>query len=86
MSNQILLILMGSIFGLFVLVVLAYLFIKKKRQQTTIKQVESLREGTKEAFSFDRFFQQVYIVCTTIPLIKRYTLKLRRRIEIINLR
>lgn len=85
MSNEILLTIVGIIFGLFALVVIAYLIIRKKREQTTIKQVVELTKTTKESFSFDRFFQQVYIICTTIPLIKRYTLKLRRRIEIINL-
>lgn len=85
MNNQTLLILIGIVFALFGVVVIAYLLIKKHRAKTTIKHIESLQKGTKEAFSFDRFFQQVYIVCTNIPVVKRYTLKLRRRIEIINL-
>ena len=85
MSNQILLILLGVVVVLFGAVVIAYLLIKRTREKSTMKHVESLQRGTKEEFSFDRFFQQLYIVCTTIPVIKRYTLKLRRRIEIINL-
>ncbi len=85
MNNQILLILLGVVTALFGVVVLAYLLIRKRRSTTKIKHIESLQKGTKEGFSFDRFFQQVYIVCTTIPVVKRYTLKLRRRIEIINL-
>lgn len=86
MSNQVILIGIGVITFLFILVVIAYLILKKKREKSTIKQVVSLTKGTKETFSFDKLFQRVYIICTSIPVIKRYTLKLRRRVEIINLR
>ena len=85
MSNDILIILIGVVVALFGAVALAYYIISKKRAKTTIKHIESLQQGTKESFSFDKFFQKVYIIFTTIPVIKRYTLKLRRRIEIINL-
>ena len=48
--------------------------------------VSSLVEGTKvDAMSFEIFYQKFYVFCTKIPFMKRYTLKLRRRLEIINI-
>ena len=33
----------------------------------------------------DVFYQKFYIKCVNLPFLRRYTLKLRRRLEIINL-
>ena len=50
------------------------------------KYIAQLTEGTKTSnFSSDIIYQKLYIYCTKIPFLKRYVLKIRRRIEIINL-
>ena len=57
-------------------------FVNKKNT----KFVASLVEGTKNSkFSMEIFYQKAYIYLVQIPVLRRYTLKLRRRLEIINL-
>ncbi len=42
--------------------------------------------GTKEkSFSTEVLFQKLYLTYIKIPFIKRYVLKIRRRLEIINI-
>ena len=77
-------ILVGAIV-LFLLIIIAYLFIKKKTSTSEIKQIQKLREGTKEkSFSSEMLFQKLYIYYLKTPFLKRYLLKVRRRLEIIN--
>ncbi len=72
--------------GLFAVIAIAYYIIYKKMQNKTTKYVAQLVEGTKESsFSMEVFYQKFYIKCAKIPFIRRYALKLRRRLEIINL-
>ena len=72
--------------GLFVVIAIAYYIIYKKMQTKETRYVAQLVEGTKEsAFSMEVFYQKFYIKCAKIPFIRRYALKLRRRLEIINL-
>lgn len=72
--------------GVFVAIVIAYFIIRKKMLTKDTMYVASLVEGTKENnFSMEIFYQKFYIRCTRIPGIRRYALKLRRRIEIVNL-
>ena len=86
MSEQMLLYIMLGAGGVFVAVIISYLFIRKKMMTKDTMYVASLVEGTKEkSFSMEVFYQKFYIFCTKIPGIKRYTLKIRRRIEIVNL-
>jgi len=63
-----------------------YMFINKKLHGKETKYVASLVEGTKTSFfDMDVFFQKFYVQTVKIPFIKMYTLKLRRRLEIINI-
>ena len=55
-------------------------------QSSQYKQLQQLRRGTqKSTFSADIIFQRLYLKYRKIPLIKRYLLKLRRRLEILNI-
>ena len=55
-------------------------------QSSQYKQIQQLRRGTqKSTFSADIIFQRLYLKYRKIPLIKRYLLKLRRRLEILNI-
>ena len=72
--------------GLFVLILLLVLIMKKKMDTKQTKYLRNLTKGTKrKRFSYDAFLQKVYIFCTQTPIIRRYTLKVRRRLEILNL-
>ena len=49
------------------------------------QQIKKLRQGTKTSnFSFEIMYQKLYITYSKIPFIKSYILKLRRRLEILN--
>ena len=50
-----------------------------------VKQIQKLREGTKaKSFSSEMLFQKLYIYYLKTPFLKKYLLKVRRRLEIIN--
>ena len=72
--------------AVFAIVVIAFLAMRSKLQGKDAKYKAQLVEGTKaSSFSMDVFYQKFYVRCSRIPLISRYLLKLRRRLEIINL-
>ena len=72
--------------GVFAILVVAYYLLSKKMQTKETRYIAQLTEGTKKSsFNMDVFFQKFYIKCAALPVIRRYTLKLRRRLEIINL-
>ena len=86
MSNQIIYIMMGGSAGLFVLIILAYYLLSKKMQKSEYKKIQKLQQGTKTSnFSAEILFQKLYLFYTKIPFLKRYILKLRRKLEIINI-
>ena len=86
MSNQIIYIMMGGSAGLFVLIILAYYLLSKKMQKSEYKKIQKLQQGTKTSnFSAEILFQKLYLFYRKIPFLKRYILKLRRKLEIINI-
>ena len=77
---------MGGSAGLFVLIVLAYYILSKKMQKSEYKKIQKLQQGTKtNSFSTEILFQKLYLFYRKIPFLKRYILKLRRKLEIINI-
>ena len=86
MSNDILLYLIIGVAVVFAVIVIAYLLLKKKMQASGIKEIQQLRAGTEEKkFSSEIIYQKLYVKYLKIPFIKRYLLKIRRRLEIINI-
>lgn len=86
MSNQMIYIMMGIAGGALVLIALIYFIISKKMQKSDYKQIQKLQKGTKASnFSMEVLYQKLYVTYIKIPFIKRYILKLRRRLEIINI-
>ena len=86
MSNQMLYIIMGIAIAAFVIILIAYLVINKKMNKSEYKKIQKLQQGTKEKkFSLEVLYQKLYVTYIRIPFIKRYILKLRRRLEIINI-
>lgn len=75
-----------GVFAIFALIVVVYMSLRKKMMGKNTKYIAQLTEGTKEnAFSMEVFYQKFYIYIVRIPFLRRYALKLRRRLEIINL-
>ena len=55
-------------------------------QKSEYRQIKKLQQGTKEkSFSTEILYQRLYVRYIRIPFLKRYILKLRRRLEIINI-
>lgn len=77
---------MGGAAGAFVLIVIAYVILSKNMQKSEYRKIQKLQQGTKEKkFSTEVLFQKLYLTYIKIPFIKRYALKLRRRLEIVNI-
>ena len=86
MSNDILMYLLIGIGVLFGIIVLAYLMLRKKMQASGIREIQKLRAGTEEKkFTKEILYQKLYVIYLKTPFIKRYLLKIRRRLEIINI-
>ncbi|MBO4293710.1 MAG: hypothetical protein J5881_04930 [Clostridia bacterium] len=86
MSNQILYLIIGISLVLFLAIVVAYVIISKKANKSDYKRIQKLQKGTKESkFSLEILLQKLYVTYARTPGLKRYILKLRRRLEIINL-
>lgn len=84
-STQTLLYLMAGIVVLFVGLMIAYFILRKKMQSSEYAQIKKLQEGTKaSSFSLEIFHQKMYLLYIRIPFFKRYILKIRRRLEILN--
>lgn len=86
MTDDMLMYLMVGVVCLLLIIVIAYLIIRKRLQKSDVRKIQQLRAGTqKSQFSSDIIFQRLYLMYRKVPLIKRYLLKLRRRLEIVNL-
>ena len=77
---------MGTSVALMVVIGIAYYILSKKMQKSEYKKIQKLRQGTDTSkFSTEILFQKLYLTYSRIPFIKRYILKLRRRLEILNI-
>lgn len=86
MSSDILKYLLFGVIALFVMIVVAYLILRKKMESSGIREIQKLRAGTKEKkFTSEILYQKLYVIYLKLPFIKRYLLKIRRRLEIINI-
>ncbi len=86
MNTNMLYYLMGGSLGAMVIIIIVYVLLSKKMQKSEYKQIQKLQKGTKEnKFSTEVLLQKLYITYIKVPFLKRYILKLRRRLEIINI-
>ena len=84
-STQLIMYIMAGSAGIFVMIVIAYYMLRKRMQGSEYKKIMELQQGTKSSkYSSEILFQKLYLTYTKIPILKRYILKLRRRLEIIN--
>ena len=84
MSNQVLYIIMGAAGGIFAIILLAYLVLSKQMQKSEYRKIKKLQQGTKrETFSSEILYQKLYVTYVRTFFLKRYILKLRRKLEIL---
>lgn len=85
MSTQTLLYVIYGTVGAFAAIVIAYFILSKKMQRSEYQKIKKLKQGTETSgFSFDVFYQKLYITFSRTPFLKGYILKLRRKLEIID--
>ncbi len=85
MNTDLMMYVLGGAGVLFVLIIIAFLMLKKKMNTSEIRQIQQLREGTEaKSFSTEVLFQKLYIFYLKTPFLKKYLLKVRRRLAIIN--
>ena len=85
-GNNTLLYFMGIATGLLMIIIVAYIILRKQMNKGEMKRIRALREGTKEkSFSLEVILQKLYIYYKKMPIIKGYLLKIRRKLEIINI-
>ncbi len=86
MSSQMIMYGLLVVVGLFLLVIIAYIILMKRMNKSDVRQAMALKSGTESKnFSADVIYQKLYMIYIKIPGIKRYLVKLRRRLEIINI-
>ena len=74
------------VIAMIVAIVVMFLVVKKKSQNADVVRIENLRRGTEQKnFSWDVFYQKLYIRYLKTPFLKTYLLKIRRRLEINNI-
>ncbi len=67
-------------------IIIAYINIRKKMKNEDVIRIENLRKGTAEkSFSWDVFYQKLYLRYVKFLPTRSYILKIRRRLEINNL-
>lgn len=86
MSNQVIIYGLIGIAALFAVVIIVYIILMKRMNRLDVKQAMALKAGTDtNNFSMDVIYQKLYMIYIKIPGLKRYLVKLRRRLEIINI-
>ncbi len=84
MSQDVLLYMLIGVGVLFAVIVIAFLMINKNNKDR--KYIMQLQAGTKTSkYSAEVVYQKLYMFYLRTPFLKRYILKLRRRLEIINI-
>ncbi len=86
LSTQTLMIIIGLTIVAFLGIIIAYFVLKKQMQKSEYVQMKKLQEGTKaNTFTMEVFYQKMYVIFIKTPFLKRYILKIRRRLEILNI-
>ena len=85
MTTQFLMYILYGTMALFLIIVIAYLVLRRRMGKSEYQQIRKLRQGTEvNKFSTEILYQKLYITYSKIPYIKTYIHKLRRRLEIID--
>ena len=74
-QSNILLYFLAGVAGLFALLVIVYLVIRKKLQSSEMREIQKLREGTQaKKHTSEILYQKLYVRYIRIPFLKRYLL------------
>ena len=85
MQSQTLKYVMYGGLGLLGIIVLVYFVLTRKMNKSEYQQIKRLKQGTEtNSFSLEVLYQKLYITYSKIPFIRGYILKLRRKLEIID--
>lgn len=84
-QSNILLYFLAGVAGLFALLVIVYLVIRKKLQSSEMREIQKLREGTQAKSIHLKYYTKIICKIYQNTILKRYLLKIRRRLEIINI-
>ena len=69
----------------FVAIVAAFLALRKKNQSDGSASLRrAINSSGKKANSSTAFYQKVYLTMATMPIIRRYVYKIRRRLELLD--
>ena len=86
MSNEVIMYGLMAVAGLFLIVIIAYIILMKRMNKADVKKAMALKSGVEsKSFSSDVIYQKLYMFYIKVPVLKRYLIKLRRRLEIINI-
>ena len=86
MSNEVIMYGLMAVAGLFLIVIIAYIILMKRMNKADVKKAMALKSGVEsKSFSSDVIYQKLYMFYIKVPVLKRYLVKLRRRLEIINI-
>ena len=84
MDSEMMKYLLCGVGGLFAVIVVLYFIFQKNNKEK--KYINSLQQGTKKSqFATEVIYQKLYLFYLKTPFLKRYILKLRRRLEIVNI-
>ena len=85
MSNKMLglMVIAGAIVAVFGFLIM---FLRSKEKADDAKKIRQLREGTKQnKYSMDVIYQRLYSFYVSVPIFRRYVLKIRKKLEIIHI-
>lgn len=84
MDMQMIKYLLYIVAALFIAIVISFIILQRNNEER--KYINSLQQGTKKSkFSSKIIYQKLYLFYLKTPFLKRYILKIRRRLEIINI-
>ncbi len=69
---------------LFAIIITVFLLRQKKNQSNQSVVLQQMMSSSSSKFSLDVFYQKVYLAVTSIPIVKSYVYKIRRKIEMFN--
>ncbi len=85
MNMDMLKIVIFIVLGIFAIILVAYFVLYKLMNKEDAKYARQLKRGNEtNSFSMEVIYQKLYMIYLKIPFLKRYLIKLRRRLEIIN--
>ena len=84
MDKNLLLLLIFIPLALFVVVLIAYMILQKRKSKDQSAALQKMLASSGSTMSSGAMYQKIYTRLVTIPIIKRYVYKIRRRLELLH--